>query len=118
MPVDLHMEHLNRCFKSGLADLHSNVTEQSISRVGRSIRTTSHLCEAFEPPSSRQSGRHATPSSEKDVEVVRKCLSEAHVFLNEGARRYQAFQFKQSMLQEIDMKSIVDWVRDSYKNHY
>lgn len=40
IPCDLHMEHLNREAKSGISGCGSNITDESVKRVGRSIGET------------------------------------------------------------------------------
>ena len=33
---DLHMEHLNRCVKTAMSSLSSNISDESVLRVGKS----------------------------------------------------------------------------------
>ena len=48
IPGDLHMEHLNRNVKYGMAMLGSNVTSESIQCIGTSIRNVANLVSHFE----------------------------------------------------------------------
>ena len=48
IPMDLHMEHLNRRLKRILHGLGSNITQTAISRASRSIHIVEHICELFD----------------------------------------------------------------------
>ena len=45
---DLHLEHLNREVKNAFGGLSSNITEQSVKRIGRSIKGLSSLSHTFD----------------------------------------------------------------------
>ncbi len=67
---DLHMEHLNRECKSSISGLGANITDSTITRVGKALRSSTVVLEAFDQETSvkPQSGHHATRSSEKDMD--------------------------------------------------
>ena len=47
MPVDLHMEHLNKIAKDAL-NIGSNKSQKSIQRIGRAIGTLSPVMDNFD----------------------------------------------------------------------
>jgi len=48
IPVDLHMEHLNRLAKDAIKNLRSNKTVGTVARVGQCIGTLSHVLNQFD----------------------------------------------------------------------
>ena len=52
IPLDLHMEHLNRVAKDAMRNLTSNKTTSSISRIGRAIGTLAPLLDQFDEDNS------------------------------------------------------------------
>lgn len=118
VPMDLHLEHLNKRLKTALAGLHSNVTPTAIKRIGRSLGVVSHICDALEQEVQSQttSGYHPPPSFSKDFGLVLKCLQEAQVFMHKANRHYNIFTFRQGILQEVDLSKVIDWLRALYRN--
>ena len=116
VPVDLHMEHLNRRLKFALKDLHSNVTPKAINRIGRSLGVVSHICDTLEQTLhlTASSDSHTPPSTLKDFQLVLKCLQEEEVFQHKASRQYGAFTFKQGLFQEMNMDHVVEWLRNLY----
>ena len=45
---DLHLEHLNRCLKDMIRNLHSNVVDSAINWAARSIGVVNQICHMFE----------------------------------------------------------------------
>ncbi len=72
IPLDLHMEHLNRIAKGAIQNLKSNKTLRSISRVGRAIGTLAPLMDNFDEENSvpLTSSKYRKPSAEKDVHTA------------------------------------------------
>lgn len=48
IPVDLHMEHLNKLAKCGIRFNGSNVTQNAVLRIGRAIGTLYPILEQFD----------------------------------------------------------------------
>ena len=61
IPLDLHMEHLNRIVKDHVANLGANVAEKSILQCGKSLKGLMETCASFDkqfnvrPPSTSHS---------------------------------------------------------------
>lgn len=117
IPMDLHLEHLNKRLKGALAGLQSNVTSTAINRIGQSLGVVCHVCDTLEQEVQLQttSGYHPLPSFSKDLELVLKCLKEEQVFKHKANRHYKTITFKQGLLQEVDMSRVIDWLRALYR---
>lgn len=74
---DLHLEHMNRECKTAIGHIGANISNKTVSRVGKCIGSLSNITEHFEKVNGteRQSGKHLTHSTFKDLE---KMLSQLH----------------------------------------
>ena len=75
---DLHMEHLNREVKNQIAGLGSNVTNDSITRIGNALGEMLPILQQFDCVTGIKptSGRHSKRSCEKDMAILVKQLKE------------------------------------------
>ena len=48
VPCDLHMEHLNKEAKNAIAGLGSNITSESVTRIGKCIGRTIEVTKQFD----------------------------------------------------------------------
>ena len=67
VPMDLHMEHLNRDCKTAIARLGANVTEQAVKRVGKCLGEMIKVTRNFDSQTGvpLESGYHTTRSEER-----------------------------------------------------
>ena len=117
IPMDLHLEHLNRRFKTALAGLHSNITPKSINRIGRSLGVVNHICSTLEQELHLRSvtDYHPVPSYQKDFQLVMDCICEAKVFDHVAARVYNTHAFTCGRFQQVNLSGITDWLRTVYR---
>ena len=112
---DLHMEHLNREAKSGLAGTGSNITaDQSVKRVGKSIGHTTTMLSNFDliNGSSVPSGRHSKRSTAKDMKLLLKQLHEdTDVFAEIPDRFHRNFpKFEANPTKFLAVDKITQWM--------
>ena len=48
IPCDLHNEHVNKLLKGIIANMGSNLTEDTLQHVARSVSTISAICKTFD----------------------------------------------------------------------
>lgn len=115
--MDLHLEHLNRRFKTALAGLHSNITPRAIHRIGRSLGVVNHICSTLVQELQLQSvtDYHAAPSYNKDFQLAMDCLCEAKVFNHVANRVYNTHTFTCGHFQQVDLSRVIDWLRTLYR---
>lgn len=113
IPMDLHMEHLNRTVKTGIEALGSNVTDRAILRVGKTFRAVEAVTNAFDESTSvsQDSGKHGDRSSTGDFKKVLKQLQSSAVFNNVPGRHHRAFpKFNCNVFRSIDYHSFEQWL--------
>ncbi len=112
IPLDLHMEHLNRIAKGAIHNLKSNKTMRSISRVGRAIGTLAPLMEMFDEENSvpSTSSKYRKPSAEKDVYTIVEQLMKHEVFSIEPGRKLKHFKNPKDLFSTASNKDLLDWM--------
>ena len=72
IPMDLHMEHLNRRLKSILCSMGSNVTDNSVTLGAKSTGIVQYICQTFltESGAGEISGHHSIPSFKADFNLI------------------------------------------------
>lgn len=111
---DLHMEHLNRLCKASLSGLGSNLTDNSVIRVGKSIGRLIPIMQQFDvvngiPP---QCDRHSNRSRKGDIEKVVKQLNETSiVFTKLMRRKHTRFpKFRSNLMRKNSLPTLKDWM--------
>lgn len=114
VPCDLFMEHLNKEAKQRICGLGSNITDESVRRIGRTIGNTIEIAKRFDEdngikePSCRRSRR----SCEKDMELLLKqLLEESRVFdyvPNRAHCNYRSMQ--PNSIQSISIPDLNVWM--------
>ena len=91
IPVDLHMEHLNKIAKDALNSLGSNKSQKSIQRIGRAIGTLSPVMDNFDAINN-VSSKQKKLKAKKDIQIVIKELvtAKSFVVVNKG-RKHRMF---------------------------
>lgn len=82
IPVDLHMEHLNRLLKDMIVGIGANISESAIVQSSKSLDGIKTVCHNFDKSAGihADSIHHTKKSSKKDQELVVKQLLESKVF--------------------------------------
>lgn len=113
VPMDLHMEHLNRRLKSILSTIGANVNPKSIVKAGKSLRAVHRVCETFETETTKSStsDKHPYPSFNKDMKKVLAILEEVQVFTPMQKREHSCFAWKKGLLQTLSKAKLVEAVK-------
>ena len=103
VPADLHMEHLNRRFKTVLGNLGANIQPHTIVRASKAIGIVHSIMSTFENQlgKDKDSGKHTVPSAARDTRKVVGVLEEADIFVTRK-RKHDSFKFKKGLLSSID----------------
>ena len=94
IPCDLYNEHVNKLFKEIIANMGSNLTEQSLKRAARSVTVLSEMRENFD----KQSGvpvsttAHATRPDDNDVLRVSSVLVKSEILSVKPKRFHSSFR--------------------------
>lgn len=94
IPMDLHLEHLNRRVKTTLRNMGSNVTDKSVKLAAESVGIVNDICHVFERESTSSkasSNKHSCPSFDKDFKLILNTLEEHKVFIHKSGRQHNTF---------------------------
>ena len=82
IPVDLHMEHLNRRVKIMMRNLGSNITPNAVQRGSKTLGTIEEACLRFREETDlvHSKNYHTVPSNKKDVLKIQEQLVVEEVF--------------------------------------
>ncbi len=116
--ADLHMEYLNKEVKTAIAGLGSNITDNSIQRIGKCIgelvKVTANYDGENRIPS--ESGRHFALGITGDLEKVVKELVTSKVLQQIPGRAHVAFKkHVPNPLRKLKPPDILDWMRTRFK---
>ena len=103
VPVDMHMEHLNKTAKGAIDFLGSNKTRKAITRIGQSIGTLSPVLDNFDEDNQIQeeSRTQKRPTTQKDIEVVVKEFLKADSFkIKSTTRKHSNFPHPRDNLRQ------------------
>jgi len=124
IPVDLHMEHLNRRLKIMIRKLGSNVSPPTVLRASKALAVVDTVRLQFLKDDLDNSAQntenkdfHTTPSFKKDLDMILQQLSEQKVFEVHAGRQHKAYQDHKPLLQSIIWNYICKWCRDKILNH-
>jgi len=95
IPMDLHLEHLNRQVKTTLQNIGSNVTNRSVKLAAESVGMVNEVCHVFERQcnSSKETfNNYNCPSFEKDFRLTLNTLQEKEVFIPKPGRQHNTFK--------------------------
>ncbi|SMN01269.1 hypothetical protein SPONN_2354 [uncultured Candidatus Thioglobus sp.] len=117
IPMDLHMEHLNRRLKSIIANVGANKSDKTIVKAAKTLRAVHKVCEIFhnETAKSTTSDKHPYPAFDKDLKKVLIILEEVEVFATKEKREHSCFIWKKGLLQTMPKANLVEAVKKNVK---
>ena len=110
IPLDLHMEHLNRVLKDYVVNLGANKGEKTIIQCGKSLAGIMGLCQEFDVENNLapQSVEHT-----KAKHVLKELVSSFHVFDYVPGRFHKSFKgIQPNIANSIDMENLLKWLHD------
>ena len=119
IPLDLHIEHLNRLAKDAIQNLGSNKTVGGVARVGRCIGTLSHILDKCDRDILLDSGssKYRKPHATKDIAIVVEELVSSQAFSIQEGRRHKHYPRGKDLLESIPRKKLLDWMMQRLKQY-
>lgn len=114
VPMDLHLEHLNRRLKSAIRNMGSNVTDNSVKLAAESVDFIDHVWHVFETASSRKkrnSDKHSCPSFDKDLALILSVLLEQDFFTTKEQRHHKTFKNLKDFFTKLKYKPLLKWIK-------
>ena len=118
IPMDLHMEHLNRSCKSAIANLKANIVPSAIVRIGKCLGPLTNLCDAFSKASNGNphSSAHSEAKFHDDLEKIVTELMKNEVFSYFPNRKHTSLpNFHGSLLDKINSEQMKDYIKKHSK---
>ncbi|CAL9694043.1 unnamed protein product [Knipowitschia caucasica] len=118
IPLDLHLEHLNNFLKSYLRNKGSNLTEDTATRVSKSVGVLKTMMDKAdrELQLSRPSGTHLAADVHRDVLTLLEVFRKTEVFKEQPGRHFSAFPvFNSNILSKLDWEVLYQWMRAKLK---
>ena len=114
IPVDLHMEHMNKLAKGAIRFTGgANMSERAVSRVGKGIGTLSPVLDNFDEVNNvaTSTSSQKRPRAHKDIEIVANELVKAECFVvHTKARKHSRFPNPKNLLTAKDRGELMDWL--------
>ena len=110
---DLHLEHLNREVKNAFGGLSSNITEQSVKRIGNCIKGISSVTRSFDQVNDvpTPSGYHTRKPKTKDVNMMLEQLRKTQAFQFHNGRNHKFYKnFVSNACKAVDKETLKGWM--------
>lgn len=121
IPVDLHIEHLNRHLKGMMRNLGSNITPEAVQHASRALGTIETVCSNFEEITNISASKnyHSKPSFERDLHKLQEQLEKGEVFVVKEQRHHHGPRFRnhKPLFSSIDWKVMINWVKQQVVNY-
>lgn len=118
IPMDLHMEHLNRDLKGAIGHLSSNINKATIDRIAQSLYKVSIIKENFDNCTGvpQDSCYHSTPPLSKDLQRVVEEVTKKNVYTRLQGRRHLQFKTMKGNTVGILKKTDIDeWLKNLFR---
>ena len=121
-PADLRCEYLVKTVKDYIKHLTSNKNEANIEKWTGILAMLEESVHTFdvEAGTCRRSGKHTTPSAQRDEEIMGNDLRDVQPFHYRPGREINnatSLKFKMSMLQSLDYVSHHKWISKRIQHH-
>lgn len=114
IPVDLHMEHLNRWLKIMLRNLGSNINPSTAQRAAKGLGVVQKVCTQFmtETDMTENKDFHTIPTMKKDLDYIVKQLTDSEVFKVKHERHHNSYNNHKLLFHSINRNKIKDWLKE------
>ena len=112
VPVDLHMEHLNRRLKIMIRSLGANVSPNTVKHASKALAIVDIVRLNFlkdEDNKIQNKDHHTKPSFQKDLSMIEQQLATDSVFKQSQNRHHKTFRHHEPLLQSIKWTNICKW---------
>lgn len=120
IPVDLHMEHLNRRLKIMIRSLSANVSPNTVKRASKALAIVDVVRMQFlkdENDKVQNKDYHTKPSIQKDLCMIEQQLTTDSVFKQFKNRHHKTFPNHKPLIQSINWANICKWLWDKIINY-
>ena len=115
IPMDLHMEHLNRICKDAISGLGANKTPAAIQRIGKCVGVVQSVNDNFDEQTkvNEAKGYHTVSSVDKDKDIIIKELLSHAIFSPTPGRCHSAFKtMDRSLFSKVSYGLMLQWMNE------
>lgn len=119
IPMDLHMEHLNRLFKNAICKLGPNTIDSSLDRTGCALKLLTEIQLNYDCTSevTVESSFHTFHATTKDLNLIIDQLKKSNVFNEIRDRKHKQFRnFKGSVMDHMKQKDLKEWMTRKFRD--
>ena len=119
IPVDLHMEHLNRRLKIMMRNLGSNISPKTTEHAAKALAIIDSVQSQFlrDTSISHEKDYHSIPSSSKDMLMMVQQLTTDKVFKAQENRQHTVYKDHVPLLDSINWNNIQKWIKERIINY-
>ena len=118
IPVDLHLEHLNRRLKIMMQNLGSNITPTTVARSAKALGIIEQVCSQFSQDIGVEvKDFHTIPSVKEDLLRIQQQLIDIEVFKVKLDRQHSAYPKHKPCMQSINWEKIHEWIKERVVNY-
>ena len=115
------MEHINKHCKQSMGNLGSNISEKSVSRIGRSIGELIQVTHQFDLVNKikEDSGHHPRRTVAQDMtKLLAQLHTDTRVFNYVSGRKHSVFNKMQvNMTRGLKVAKLKEWVNEQVHNY-
>lgn len=115
IPIDLHMEHLNRQLKDFTTGIGANLTETTVVNCSKSLQGIAATCENFDATTgiARTSIHHTKKSSKSDEDkIIEEIATKSRVFDYVPGRSHRSFTgINPHVYHSVNADALFSWIR-------
>lgn len=120
--MDLHLEHINRACKDAMGNLGSNISNDSVRRIGQSVGELMKITEQFDKVNKvpQESGRHSRRSVKLDFEkIFTQIHTNTKVFDHVPKRQHSKFRKFQvnKKARTLSFSTFDTWMKKQVKKY-
>ena len=114
IPLDVHLEHLNKEIKNIIQGLGANKTKDGLIRCGKALGTISETLMQYDNDNNiaKCSGAHSKLGCQKELEAIIKELRKCRVFEYVDGRKHSTFPKPVSPLCAKPKQDVIDWTTE------
>ena len=115
IPMDLHMEHLNRVCKDAICSLGANKTQMAIKRIGKCISVLKAVADNFDEQTrvNENKGYHTVASADRDRHMIINELLTHSIFSPLPGRCHSSFKnMDSSIFSEVSYDLMIQWMNE------
>jgi len=119
IPVDLHMEHLNRRLIIMMRNLGSNISPGTSQRAAKALAVVDIICSQFLKDTNIPDAKdyHTIPSISKDLLMMQQQLTADEVFKPQENWHHSVYKDHKPLLSSINWRNIHKWIKERIINY-